>query len=166
MAMTRKQKQALIDLLAASLGGVAGALATQWLEKAGLRRTVAAVGVTAAGGVAAAFTKGVVRAAAGGVAAGGAGQLVATWFAALDKRIEGGATSAGEATEETPIGRNFADFDAAIDRAFRRRRTTSKVGQPVEGAADAPAAEAGASAPDDDGPLIIKEPIGAVRVAA
>ncbi len=159
--MTRKQKQALIDLLAASLGGVAGALATRWLEKAGLRRSVAAVGVTAAGGVAAAFTKGVVRAAAGGVAAGGAGQLVSTWFAALDRRIDG-AVREGTA----PTGRNFADFDAAIDRAFRRRRTKSKVNEPANGTADAAAAEAGALVPEDDGPLIIKEPIGAVRVAA
>lgn len=100
--MTRKQKQALIDLLAASLGGVAGALATRWLEKAGLRRAVAAVGVTAAGGVAAAFTKGVVRAAAGGVAAGGAGQLIATWFGARPadrewrERSDGGSADGAE----------------------------------------------------------------------
>ncbi len=168
--MTGKQKQALKELIAAGLGGVVGALATKLLERAGLKRGMAALGVTATGGVAAMFTKGAVRAAATGVAASGAGQLVSSWFGALDKRLGGEPKRDELAKEAEPPRRNEASLDEAIERAFLRKRAAAKPKRsvPKRRAPEPRAEEPVASAPpvdNDDGPLIIKEPIGGVRVA-
>ncbi len=90
--MKRKHKQLIKHLVAASLGGVLGALTTSWLGRAGLKRSLAAIGVTAVGTITAGLTRGTVRAGATGVAAAAAGSLAATWFAALDARIRGAET--------------------------------------------------------------------------
>lgn len=160
--MTRTQKKALNELLAASLGGVAGAIATRLLERAGLKRGIAAAGVAAAGSVAVAFTKGTARAAASGVAAAGAGQLAAIWFAALDRRLGKSSDKTSDTTSKAPR-RNQAGFAEAIERAFRRIPAEES---PGEMRVDRVERDGAADSTDDDGPLIIKEPIGGVKVAA
>jgi hypothetical protein len=118
--MSKEHKRALMALLAAGLGGVVGALATRWLERAGLKRTLAAIGVTAVGGITAALTKGPVRAAAVGMAASGAGQLASTWFAALEARIGADKTSPGKAASASG-SRPATRLEDVVDRAVRRR---------------------------------------------
>ncbi len=86
--MTRMRKKAIVETLAALLGGAAGALVAYWLERLGVKPQMAAAGVAIAGAVGAAATTGVVRHAAAGAAAAGAGQLAVSWFRALDRRIE------------------------------------------------------------------------------
>lgn len=175
--MTKQQKQALIDLLAASLGGVVGAVATTLLQRAGVKRNIAAFGVTAAGGVAVAFSKGAVRAAAGGVAAAGAGQLVASWFAALDKRVKGeSATPNSDAASQTR--RNAQAFSDSLVRAFdeaaARVRVDAEEPEPIqeqpEAIEDEPetgkeeSQSAQSSEPTIEPPPEVEEPLVAIAV--
>lgn len=85
--MARDRGELVIDVLAAVLGGVAGVVGTQLLQRVGVKPEVAALGVAVVGAVGVAATNGRVRQFAVGAAAAGTGQLAQRWFAALDRRL-------------------------------------------------------------------------------
>lgn len=78
---SNRTNTAINTAIAATLGGAVGAVGGGLLVRSGVKPSTAAIAITGAGAVGATMTKGMMRAALGGVAASGAGQLALSWVA-------------------------------------------------------------------------------------
>ena len=112
-----RSNTALKNAAAAVVGGATGAMVGGLLVRSGIKPATAAVGVTVAGGVAAATMKGMSRLAAGGAAAAGAGQLALGWLA--NQSQSKAPIVATSPAVPPPRRRNLdgADVQAAFERA-------------------------------------------------
>ena len=113
-----RNNTALKNAAAAVVGGATGAMVGGLLVRSGVKPVTAAVGVTVAGGVAAATMKGMTRLAAGGAAAAGAGQLALGWLASQSQSKA--PTAAATPALPAPRRRNLDDAD--VEAAFERAR--------------------------------------------
>lgn len=143
-------------------GGIAAALVLELIERVGVKPTTAALGVAVTGGAGAAMTRGPLQLAAAGAAVAGAARLAQLWFA---------PSSPTTAVPEQPSP-SLSEVVLAHLRATAQASTATSA-EATEPPLDTAEADHGAQEPppdpDDDAPpveprLIIKEPIGGIRL--
>jgi hypothetical protein len=148
----------LLETLFAILGGVGGTLATAGLARLGIPLPAAAGGVAIMAGLTAASARGRLQAAAMGALAGSAAQLVAHWHAAIARRLQ---REEPAVVEEPPPQPQQPPSPPPRQRRVRRLAKPAPIAQRTE----PPQPEPTEPQKPDDGPLIIKEPIGGVRLS-
>ncbi len=107
----RRGSTALKTALAGVAGGAAGALAGALMTRAGVSPKVSAAGITVAGAVGAMTLTGPARAACGGAAAAGAGQMALSWLAAKQAQAPAQVAAPGAPRQlaSADIARAFGD---------------------------------------------------------